>query len=395
MNATETSPNRVSTHPAVYSPNGRRAETSAPSLESALSRPVRKRGRLVVLVLLGVAALIGIARFTLHALNYEETDDAYITGHLHQISPQINGSVQEVAVSENQAVKAGDVLIKLDPLEFQIALQKAQAGLAQAKAQEAQASAAISQTDAQLTQARARLTEATAQVQQTSAQRDLAQQNLGRADQLAKADVGAMPQADLDNARSAAVAAQGGFDASQANLTAVRASVDAAEAAQQVARAQIEAAQAAVAASEAAVRDAQRQLDYSVIKAPSDGYIGNKNVEAGNRVQPGQALLALVEPSTWVVANFKETQLKRMQPGQRVDITVDAFAGPTLHGKIESFSPASGAQFALLPPDNATGNFNKVVQRVPVKILFDAESARLLADHVRLGLSVVVDVKVK
>jgi membrane fusion protein (multidrug efflux system) len=143
------------------------------------------------------------------------------------------------------------------------------------------------------------------------------------------------------------------------------------------------------------LRDAQRELAHTRITAPTAGRIGNRNVETGNRVRAGQTLLALVEPQYWIVANFKETQLARMHAGQPVEITIDSMPGRTLHGVIDSLSPASGAEFALLPPDNATGNFNKVVQRVPVKITIDPATQRQIAGHLRLGLSVVVDVRVR
>jgi membrane fusion protein (multidrug efflux system) len=147
--------------------------------------------------------------------------------------------------------------------------------------------------------------------------------------------------------------------------------------------------------SAAAVRDAQRKLSYTTITAPASGRVGNKSVEPGNYVLPGQILFAIAGTDVWVVANFKETQLARMTPGQEVEITIDALPKQVLHGKVDSISPASGAQFALLPPDNATGNFNKVVQRVPVKISFDEQSLRLVSDKIRLGLSAVVNVRVR
>src|SRR6202044_662103 len=161
------------------------------------------------------------------------------------------------------------------------------------------------------------------------------------------------------------------------------------QAAAESAEAQWAAAKASVAAQEAAVRDAERELSYATIYAPTDGRIGNKNVEMGNRVQVGQALFALVEPEVWITANFKETQLKKMRVGQPVEFTVDSLGGRVFTGTVDSLSPASGSQFALLPPDNATGNFTKVVQRVPVKIVLDSESIRDVEDRLRPGLSTV------
>ncbi len=364
------------------------------SSASATPKTGSSRTRITVGIILGAAAIIWGARTGLHAYHYVETDDAYVTGHLHQVSAQLDGQVKEVLVQDNQNVKAGDILLRLDPLETEISSQKADAGLAQAQAQEKQLIAAIAQSAAALVEARARVTQAEAQVEQTTAQLDLAKRTLERNQQLFARN-GAVPEADLDNARSAQLTAQGAVDAAKANLAAAKASVGSAEAAQNAQRAEADAAHASVGAALAAQRDAQRRLAQTSIVATTAGRIGNKRVELGNRVQAGQTLLTLAEPEMWVVANFKETQLTRITAGQPVDLSVDALPGTDLHGHVDSVAPASGAQFALLPPDNATGNFNKVVQRVPVKIVLDDASRTALADHLRLGLSVVAEVRVR
>jgi membrane fusion protein (multidrug efflux system) len=364
------------------------------ALHRKTARQVRKFWR----QLLGIAAVAAILAWlgvlAVRAYHNERTDDAYIAGHLHQVSSQIDGQVRQVLVDDNQTVKAGDVLVRLDPLEFQIAVQKAQAALAQAKAQLAQANANVTQAAAQSTEANARVRQAGAQLARTQAQLGLAKLTLSRNEQLF-GNGGAVTQADVDNARSAFTAAQAAHAANQANLAAANAGVGSAAAAQTLAQAQVEAAHASVAVAEAAVRDAQRQLDYTTIVAPAAGRIGNKAVEPGNRVQAGQTLFGLIEPDVWVVANFKETQLALMKPGQPVQVAVDALPDHALQGTIDSLAPASGAQFALLPPDNATGNFNKIVQRVPVKILLDADSVKELGDRLRPGLSVIVNVHVR
>jgi membrane fusion protein (multidrug efflux system) len=178
--------------------------------------------------------------------------------------------------------------------------------------------------------------------------------------------------------------------------------VKAAAAAIEGARASVEASEAAALSAKAnslsfkaGVTDAQRKLAYASIVAPAAGRVGNRNAETGNRVQAGQILLALVEPNPWIVANFKETQIARMHAGLPVDVSIDALPGTELHGTIDSISPASGAQFALLPPDNATGNFTKVVQRLPVKIVLDPRSVEAVGDRLRPGLSAVVSVRVR
>ena len=182
-------------------------------------------------------------------------------------------------------------------------------------------------------------------------------------------------------------------DAAKANLVLAKAEIASSDAARASAVAQVAAEDAAVAAAGAQVREAERELSQTVLVAPAAGRIGNKNVEVGDCIQAGQTVCALVEPDFWVVANFKETQLAKMRCGQPVDILIDELPGQTLHGTIESMAPASGAEFALLPADNSTGNFTKVVQRVPVKILFDARANRKLADYLRPGLSVIVNAR--
>ncbi|HLO49690.1 MAG TPA: HlyD family secretion protein, partial [Kamptonema sp.] len=163
----------------------------------------------------------------------------------------------------------------------------------------------------------------------------------------------------------------------------------------QVNRSQYNAALGAIAQSEATLKDAQLQLSYTNITAPAAGLIGRKSVEVGQRVQPGTPLMAIVSNEYWVTANFKETQLTNLKPGQKVEIKLDAFPNRIFEGRIDSFSPASGAQFALLPPDNATGNFTKIVQRIPVKVVFDAESIKGYELRIVPGMSAVVNVEIK
>ncbi len=387
MNAATETSSPLSPTPAIGATPSLQPDVPVARTRFSAARPV-------IFALLALAALGWCVHYGLHLYRYETTDDAYVTGHLHQISSQLDGQVKEVLVQDNQPVHAGDVLLRLDSLEFQIALQKAESGLEVARAQEAQTSAAASQAVATLEEAKARVAQAEALLAQTDAELTLAQLTLGRNEQLFSHG-NAATQADVDNARSAAQAAQAASRAAQANLVAARATVGSAEAAQASVRAQTIAATANTAAAEASRRDADRKLALTNIIAPSAGRTGNKHAETGDRVLAGQLVLALAESDSWIIANFKETQLARMSVGQSVDLTVDAVPGIALHGQIDSLSPASGAQFALLPADNSTGNFNKVVQRVPVKITLDPESRRQLGDRLRLGLSAVVAVRVR
>ena len=230
---------------------------------------------------------------------------------------------------------------------------------------------------------------------QASAELDLANVNLGRSERLFQADTRTVSESEVDTNRSAAAASSAGLEAKKALLVAAEAKLHVASAAIESAKAQVASTSANVESGQESVRDAERELSYTTIASPSDGRIGNKNVEVGNRVQVGQSLFALVDQDYWVTANFKETQLKRMNVGQPVEITVDAVGGHEFTGKVESIAPATGAEFALLPADNATGNFTKVVQRVPVKIVFDRESVAGFEDRLRPGLSAVVSVRIK
>lgn len=366
-----------------------RADRETPNIEG------KKRGPLFWIVLTGlcIAAVGWTIRFVHHSITFEETNDAYVTGHIHQISARVAGTVEQVPVEDNQLVKVNAPLVQLDKLEFEISLQRARAAFAQARAQEAQAQAAMDQVKAEASQAHAMVAQAQARVEQTGAQLDVANANFGRNQRLF--DSHAVSKSDVDTMRSNAQASSAELDAAKANVEASRAKVQAADAAVASAQAQLSAAQAATASQEAAVRDAERELSYTTLVAPVEGRIGNKIVEVGNRVQVGQVLFALVSPEVWIMANFKETQLKKLTAGQPVEITIDALEGRTFTGKVDSISPASGAKFALLPPDNATGNFTKVVQRVPVKIVFDRESIRGVEDRLRPGLSTVVNVRIK
>jgi membrane fusion protein (multidrug efflux system) len=362
--------------PAAVPPPGRRS-------------PVKR----ALLAIVGVGVCAWLAQFGYHLWRYEETDDAYATGHVHQVSAEVDGQVAAVQAAENQAVRAGDVLIRLDAEEFNIGAEKAASSEAEAQAAEAQTRSAIAQADAQLIQAQASARQAEAQVEQAHAQASLAQLTLDRDNRMAQDR--AVTPADLDEARATFAAAQAAEQAAAANADSVKASITSAQARRDAMAAQLNASAAALRLARAAVADARRQLAYVAITAPADGWVGNKNVEVGNRVQIGQTLLVVVEPQVWFEANFKETQLARIREGQEAEVRVDAIPGHVFHGKVESVAPASGAEFALLPADNATGNFTKVVQRVPVKIVLSPGEAPAFLQRIRPGLSAVIAVRVR
>ena len=330
------------------------------------NRKPRRLRLLTGVATLGVCAGIGWVWWQ-HARMWVKTDNAYVTAHIHTISSRVAGTVKEVLADENQFVAAGSILASLDPGDLEVKREQVLAQLGQARAQLQQAEAQIAQANAQLAREQARATKAT--------------QDLKRAESLFQGVAGAISKQEFDQAKAEA-------DAMEATVKAAESARGSANALAAAARAQEEVAQANL-------READLQLSYTKILSPTAGRIGKRNVETGNRIQPGQALLAIVQPDVWITANFKETQLAKMKPGQLVRVTLDAFPGRIFSGRVESISPASGAQFALLPPDNATGNFTKIVQRVPVKIVFTNESLAGCAGRIVSGMSALVEVKVR
>jgi membrane fusion protein (multidrug efflux system) len=353
--------------------------------------PPKKRKAPVKLLLIGGVILLIILffgyRYWQHASTHEDTDDAYTTGNTHQISPRVTGTVEEVLVDDNWHVHAGQLLVKLDPRDYEVALNRNRAQLKQANAQVSQAKAGVEQASAELQQRQAQVMQAAAQVLQSQAAFDIAKINYDRDHSLFQKDLKAIAKQEVDTTKANLDSAQGALNAAKATQVASQAQVEAAEAAVDSAKAQLENANANVAASEAAVRDSELQLSYCQVIAPVSGRIAQKTVQTGNRLTVGQALMAVVEDDVWILANLKETQLERVQVGQPVEIKIDALPHHQFAGRVDSLQAGTGSNFALLPPDNATGNFIKIVQRVPVKILFDPESIKDVRDKIVPGLS--------
>jgi membrane fusion protein, multidrug efflux system len=418
------------------------AESSPDSSKPPHQHPYRKR---ILLGLLGVGLVAG-AIFGYHwwrfASIHESTDDAYVATNIHPINARINGTVMDVEVNDNQQVSPSSLLVKLDPRDYQVAIEQAKASLesAQQQAAVAQANIGVTATNAvgQTTVAKGNIDAATASVATSQAALAEAQAGVPAAQaQLAQVQAnlienkrdyqrytslyktGAVSQQQRDSAKATydstlnryrasaqqikqaqarVVQAQKNLSSAEARLNSTLGNLQQADATgkqTEVNRRQYRAALAAVAQSKAKLNNAKLQLSYTSIVAPIAGQIGNKTVQVGQRVQPGQTLMSLVQLTPWVVANFKETQLENMQPGQTVELKVDAFPHRTFTGKVNSLSPASGNKFALLPPDNATGNFTKIVQRIPVKIVFDASSIRGYESRIAPGMSVTPTVKTK
>jgi membrane fusion protein, multidrug efflux system len=328
---------------------------------------------------IATVAATGIGSYVYYAAGFESTDDAFLEGDVHPISPRINGTVAKVLVDDNAHVEAGQPLVEIDPADLNLAVQGSEADLAQARAN-------ADEVTSQIARAQADVETATARIAQNAAQLKLAELDFHRMEQLLH--TGAESTQSLDEARATFDAAQ----ATQQSLNSARASAEAGLASAQAQRA---VALAEVQKAEAALGTAKLQVDYTIIRAPSTGRIAKKTVEVGQRLQPGQPVMAVVDDQVWIVANFKENQLAHLRPGEKVNVRVDAVDGQSFQGVVDSFSPGTGAQFSLLPPDNATGNFTKIVQRVPVKIRFAHESLAASASRLSPGLSAVVKVSIR
>ena len=356
--------------------------TAAPSapVQSADKPPSKVR----VFGVLGVLILAGLGfggRMYWRSQNFVETENAYVAGHVHPISARISGVVTKVLVDDNQFVKEGQVIAELDPADQGVKLEQIQAQIASVEQQ-------VLQADAQTAQARASASAAQAQVAQAQAQSLRAQQDAERYGQLYNTQMKAVAKSELDAANAARTGALADVAARKDAALAAQAQVGAAQAAREVLKAQIKVLQAQA-------KDAQLQVSYNRIVAPVSGRLGKRNVEVGARVQPGQQLAAIVEDKVWVTANFKETQLAGLKTRQDVDVVIDALPGEHLKAKLDSFSPASGNQFALLPADNATGNFTKIVQRVPVKLTFADADLQRLAGRLAPGMSAMAEVDLR
>ena len=299
----------------------------------------------------------GVKRY-IYGRNHESTDNAQVDGHITPIAPKVPAFVSRVLVDDNARVKEGDTLVVLDGRDLTVRLEQAQAELASAQA--AAGTRGVGQAEAQLSASRSSAAGAAAAVIAAEAAARKADADLARYQSLASNNV--IPAQQLDAAQATAQSAHANLDAARRQAAAGGSNVTAAAAG-------VRAADARLAAAQAAVDNARLQLSYTVITAPASGVVARRKVEPGELVQVGQQLMAVVpDTGVWVTANLKETQLEQVTAGDSAEFSVDAYPGIRFRGAVQSVAPATGARFALLPPDNATGNFTKVVQRVPVRI---------------------------
>ncbi len=362
----------------------------APASRRRWLSPPSRRTLVVAVVAIAVAA--GGSAYIVAPPSHESTDDAYIGADVTTVAPKVRGLVAEILVHDNQTVHAGDPLVRIDPEEFDARVGTAKADLADAEAGVASAQAALVSLDAEERLAAANVTAAQTSIRSANAQASRADADRARYEELVPTGAVARREADLykaaaitaeqDAARSVAL-----YDVSQRTQGVTAAKRATLEAALQKSQATVERARAAL---DLALQD-QR---HTLILAAIDGVVGNRQAQAGDYVQPGSRLMTLVPlNAVYVTANFKETQTVRMQPGQRATVSVDALTGGDLTGTVESFAPGSGSTFSLLPFEPGTGNFTKIVQRVPVRIRFDANQPGVA--NLRPGLSVTARVALK
>jgi membrane fusion protein (multidrug efflux system) len=398
----------------------------------------RARWLLIPIVLLLIVG--GYAAWQYFA-KWESTDDAQVDGHIHPVNARVGGTVASVNVKENQHVDAGAVMAQLDARDYEIAVARAEADLAQAQAtvlavragipvassvagtqitsSEAiaeRAKSGVEVANKELAVAQTKLSSAQSRVREAQANATKTSRDLDRMKQLIAKDEISQQQYDAavgaaDAARAAVESAQFGVSQaqqeiavaqartsqSQAELQQAQAEAQGAKTAPQqvvITRAQAQNAEARVQFAKTALDQARLNLEYTSIKAPVAGMVSKKTVESGQAVQPGQPLMAIIpQEDIWVIANFKETQLAEMHPGQSATVSVDAYGGRIFNAHVDSIAYATGAKFSLLPAENATGNYVKVVQRIPVKIVFDeGEQAQR---QLRPGMSVLVKIRVK
>jgi membrane fusion protein (multidrug efflux system) len=331
---------------------------------------------------LGALTVLGVAAAAHFAIDYwnngrflVSTDDAYVQADNTLIAPRISGYISQVLVTDNQPVKAGQVLARIDDQDFQTALR-------QASADREMADGEIRSIDAQLTLQTSTIEQSSQQVTAAEAALHFAQQDHARYDELSRTGAGTIQSAQ--QTQSQLIQRSAGLLQARAALTSAKQQVDVLQANRVKAAAQLD-------HYRAAEQQARLNLGYTTITAPVDGTVGARTLRVGQYVQAGTQLMAVVPlDGVYIVANFKETQLTDVRRGEPVEISVDTFPGARIHGRVDSVAPATGLQFALLPPDNATGNFTKIVQRLPVKIVLDgdAEGREVAAGLLRPGMSV-------
>lgn len=358
-------------------------------MEEKKANQNRRRTKVTTFIIIPVLILIGAVVLYFY-LQYKKThittDDAFVDGRIHVIASKIPGTVKVLHVNDNQFVKKNDLILEIDPADYDVRVQEVRAGLETEKAKLPEIRDRVDTVKRQLSEIIALTEAARANVELQKANLELAKVNLQRSESLLKKE--AIPRQQYDNAKTTYEVAVAQVKAAQDMFKQLEASVETQRALIKQTESSLPTQEAQIRQRDAVLKGAKLNLSYTKIYAPSDGYISKRSVEIGNEIQAKQPLMAVVSlDDIWITANYKETQLERVKPGQKVKINVDIYPGKIFYGKVDSVMAGTGAIFSLFPPENATGNYVKIVQRIPVKIILDKDTD---PSHVlRIGMSVV------
>ncbi len=347
-----------------------------------------RRQKVAALLIFSAIAVIGIIVVVFY-LQYKKTriatDDAYIDGDVHVIASKVPGTIRSVLVKSNQHVKAGDLLVEMDPADYEVRVTEAQAGLNAERAKLVEVDSRIEAAKKQLDDVKAKADAIRAVNELQAANLEQAEKDKARAEILLNKE--ALPKERYEKAVTAHKVALAQVKAATKELKSFVSTVETQKSVIKQAEAAKSAQLFAIKQKEALVETARLNSGYTMLIAPVDGYVTKKSVETGNQIQPGQPLMAVVSlEDISIIANYKETQLEKVRPGQKVEIKVDTYPGKKFRGRVDSIMSGTGAAFSLFPPENATGNFVKVVQRIPVKIVLDKDTDK---EHIlRMGMSV-------
>lgn len=352
----------------------------------------RKTAAVVIFAVSGIIALIAVFFYVQYKKTHVSTDDAYLDGRIHTIAAKVSGTVVKVHAADNQLVKKGDLILEIDAADYDVRMSEAESGLETERAKLVEAEVRVDTAGKQMTELGHKLAAAKANLELQEANLRQAERDMKRAESLYKQEV---------ISRERYEKTMTGYDVTAAQVKAARDQVRQAETSLETQKSLIRQAESALKSQESSVRRSQATLKsaelnkgYTRVYAPSDGHITRKSVEPGNQIQAGQPLMAIVPlDDVWVTANYKETQLGGVKQGQKVEIRVDTYPGKVFTGRVESIMAGTGSAFSLFPAENATGNFVKVVQRIPVKIVFDKDAD---TGHVlRVGMSVEPTILIK
>lgn len=359
--------------------------------QSAVTEPKQNNNthKKLGIVLLGVVIIIGAVTLFFY-LKYKAThittDDAFIEGRVHTIASKIDGTIKAIYVKDNQPVKAGDLLIEIDPAEYEVKITEASSGVSAEKAKLTEAEARTTVSKAQISEISANIEAAKAALELQEANLQQATNDMKRAEKLLKAET--ISTERYEKTVTAYTVGRAQVKAAREQLTQAEKALETQRVIVKQSEALRNAQVSAIKEKDAKLQTAQLKYGYTKIYAPADGYITKKSVELGNQIKEGQPFMAIVSlDELWITANYKETQLAKVKAGQKVIVNIDTFSGKKFEGRVESIMSGTGAVFSLFPPENATGNYVKVVQRIPVKIVLDRDTDK---EHVlRVGMSVV------